>query len=134
MDSSSSKDMALGAMEYMIYHVFLPPKLPQEDDFNQQYEMILLETISDALQKFEAVTGGGIKGIIDMMGSLRNMLDESGAISEWKLENALRELSEKGMFSLLYISRRVFLISRRWSYPTSHQSPKCWRYHQQDQR
>jgi len=105
MDGSSSNRTPLDAIMYMIHHIFLPPELPQEDDFDPQHERILLNTTSDALQMFNAAAGYGLQGIIEsviaMMDNLRIVRGDLGAISEGKLESALRKLPKRGMFSLL---------------------------------
>ena len=102
MDGSLSNRTPLDAIMYMIHHTFLPPELPQEDDFDPQYESILLDTTSDALQMFKAVAEYGQQDIIEsvraMIGNLRISRDDSGAINEGKFESALRELPERGMF------------------------------------
>jgi hypothetical protein len=41
-----------GALEYLIHHVVLPPKLPQEDDSDASHEHALLDTTIRALRKF----------------------------------------------------------------------------------
>ena len=105
MDGSLSNRTPLNAITYMIHHIFLPPELPQEDDFDPQHERILLDTISDALQMFKTAAEYGQQDIIEsvrvMIGHLRISRDDSGAIDEGKFESALRELPKRGMFSPL---------------------------------
>lgn len=36
------------AFEYIVHHVFLPPRLPQSDDFNHSHERQLLCVVLDA--------------------------------------------------------------------------------------
>lgn len=107
MDNPSSNRTPFDAIMYMIHHVFLPPQLPQEDDFDPQHEKTLLDTISDALRVFKADAGYSLKGVIesisDMMGNLRIVRDDSGAISEEKLESALRKLPHGGGVIPLHI-------------------------------
>ena len=102
MDGSLSNGTPLNAIMYMIYHIFLPPELPQEDDFDPQYEKIMLDTTSDALQMFKAAAENGQHDIIEsvraMIGNLRNLRDDLGTINEGKFESALRELPKRGMF------------------------------------
>jgi hypothetical protein len=38
---------------YLIYHIFLPPKLSHKDDFDLEFETILLNTIINILLKFK---------------------------------------------------------------------------------
>ncbi|KAI9824844.1 MAG: hypothetical protein M1819_000796 [Sarea resinae] len=92
---------------YLIHHVFLLPKTPQKDDFDPNHEKILLKTTRDALQQFEATTSLDRQGVIASAGALidnlRSVQDDSGSISEQMLEDALRELPEKGGVIPLHI-------------------------------
>ena len=105
MDSATSNRTPLAAIIYMIHHIFLPPKLPQEDDFDPQHEKILLNTVGDTLRTFKAAAGYGQRDIIEsvsaMMENLKIVRDESGAINEKKLGSTLRKLSQTGMISAL---------------------------------
>ncbi|KAM3066453.1 hypothetical protein ACMFMG_012039 [Clarireedia jacksonii] len=107
MNNSSSPRLPLDAVMYMLYHVFLPIHLPQEDDFNPQHETFLLNTIDDALQKFKAATEESlrhiIEGVIFMVENLRHVREDSGAISEQMLKNALGELANIGGVIPLHI-------------------------------
>jgi hypothetical protein len=102
MDGSPSTRMSLDAIMYIIHHIFLPSKLPQEDDFNPQHESILLDTTSHALQMFKAAVGYGQQGIIESViatiNNLRIVRDDSGFINEGELQSALRKLPKNGMF------------------------------------
>ena len=107
MDGTSGNRTPLAAIIYMIHHVFLIPKLPQEDDFDPQHERVLLETTIDALRNFKAAAGYGQQGVIDsvcaMMENLRFVQDYSGAISQSKLESALQAPSNRSMSSLSWL-------------------------------
>ncbi|CAG8972326.1 hypothetical protein HYALB_00001729 [Hymenoscyphus albidus] len=97
----------LHAITYMIHHTFLPPNVPQEDDFDPRNEETLLCTLSDALQQFKAAAGSSEQGVLEsistMISNLRSVREDSGAISEANLERALQKLSEKGGVMPLYI-------------------------------
>jgi hypothetical protein len=86
---------------YLIYHIFLPPKLLYEDDFDSKYETILLDTTIDVLLKFkDCVTydqNNIINLVITIVTNLRTVRDSDtmGAVSEGKLGNALRDLCKK---------------------------------------
>ncbi|CZT11794.1 uncharacterized protein RCO7_11377 [Rhynchosporium graminicola] len=41
-------------LEYIITHVFLPPKLPQKDDSNPDRDLALTEILKAALDSFQA--------------------------------------------------------------------------------
>ena len=100
MNGTSSNRMPFRAIMYLIHHIFLPPKLPHEDDFDSDYETILLDTTIDNLLKFKDCVTYDQRGIIDsviaVVTTLRNIRDPFGAVSEGKLGNALRDLCKKG--------------------------------------
>src|SRR5271163_4884823 len=99
MKGTSSNGVSFGAIMYLIHHIFLPPKLPQEDDFDSEYEMILLDTTIDVLLKFkDCVTydqNGVIDSVVAMVTNLRAVRD-SDAVGAGNLGNVLRELCKKG--------------------------------------
>jgi hypothetical protein len=81
----------------MIRHVFLPPQLPQEDDSDPLFEDALLNTVFDALQAFGRLINEDIIDLIgSMIGNLRTVRDELGAIDEEKLKNVLQDLPKGG--------------------------------------
>ena len=93
---------------YLIHHIFLPPKLPHEDDFDAKYEAIMLETTIDGLSKFKANLmydqTGTIDSVIAMVNNLKTMHDSFGpgaAVSEEKLGKALREISARNCQAFL---------------------------------
>jgi len=96
MDGTSSNRLPFGAIVYLIH----PPKLPHEDDFDPDYETILLDTIINSLLKFkDCVTydqSGIIDSVIAMVATLRDSIGTTGTVSEGKLGNALRDLCKKG--------------------------------------
>jgi hypothetical protein len=100
MNGTSSNRLPSRAIMYLIRHIFLPPKLPHEDDFDSEYETILLDTTVDALLKFkDCVTyeqNGIIDSVIAMITNLRTVHDSFSTVSEQKLGNALRDLCKKG--------------------------------------
>ena len=95
--------LPLEVILYLIHHIFLPPKLPQKDDFNPEYERILLDIIIDNLLKFKDCAtydqNGVINSIINMVSTMRTVRDSFdvlGVVNEGKLKNALRDLCVKG--------------------------------------
>ena len=103
MNGIASNKLPSGPITYLIRHLFLPPKLPHEDDFNSEYETIMLDTTVDGLLKFKSCAPSDQSGIIDsviaMITSLRTVCDSfgtEGAVSEEKLGNALMDLCKKG--------------------------------------
>lgn len=91
--SSGSAD----AINYLIHHVVLPPKLPQKRDYNASHERHLLETTICALQDLRThVNDGHVKTIasaIAMIENLRDSRDGHGDIREDQLHNLLIKLT-----------------------------------------
>ena len=90
------------ALWFMIRHIFLPPKLPGEDDSNPDHEKALLDITIAALREFKKWTtedhAGAINSVIQMVTSLSAVLDPEGHVNEGKLAHALRELLVKGRY------------------------------------
>lgn len=40
-------------MLYLFHHLFLPPKLPQEDDYGVDCDILLIDVVVDALRSFK---------------------------------------------------------------------------------
>ena len=103
MNGTSSNRLPFGAIMYLVHHIFLPPKLPHEDDFDLEFETILLDTTIDILLKSKGYITYDqsvlIDSVIATIANLRTVCDSFGtvgAISEGKLGNALRGLCKKG--------------------------------------
>jgi hypothetical protein len=89
-----------GARQYLFHHVFLPPKLPQEDDYHAEHECTLLDTVICALQGFKAYLPGQqdqiITSVITMLSHLREILGSCGDVTEKALKRALERLDSQG--------------------------------------
>lgn len=85
---------------YLSHHVFLPPKLPQENDSNAQYEDILLEKVVDALHGFSnhvpSQCSGVISTVITTVTRLRAVRGASGDLCAERMSQALKELETQG--------------------------------------
>ncbi|EER36939.1 conserved hypothetical protein [Histoplasma capsulatum H143] len=103
-------ELSHGAIMYLIHHIFLPPELPQEDDFNSHYENLLLDTIFQALLDFKHCVTRDQHGIVDLvivmisnLKTVRECSSSDGSLSEEKLENALKNLCNNGGMVPLHI-------------------------------
>ncbi|KAE8440778.1 hypothetical protein EG329_006578 [Mollisiaceae sp. DMI_Dod_QoI] len=99
MDVPANNNLPSGAIMYLIHHVFLPPKLPQEDDFDTKYEAILVDITIDSLSKFKIHLENDQKLIIDSVISMITNLKtvhHSGTVGENELRNALKDLFKRG--------------------------------------
>ena len=85
---------------YLIHHVFLPPKLPQKDDFTDDKQPLLTGTIANAFEEFRRYpptdTGDSIGRLASAVGHLKLIHDGTSAIDETKLRTALLGLPQNG--------------------------------------
>lgn len=93
--------MSASAYEYMYNHVVLPPKLPQEDDFDADHEKELLRCVLDSLARFHAVVGDGdtlqvLFSVSHMLKSTMAVLDSLGEINSEALVAVLQKISSAG--------------------------------------
>ncbi|PKS12561.1 hypothetical protein jhhlp_000769 [Lomentospora prolificans] len=93
---------------YLVNHVFLPPKLPHEDDTNDAFDRFLVDEVSAALDRFNDTqdstqTFGAIDNVIEAISNLSTVHDfdiNDGdiTVSNAALERALRLLVENGTY------------------------------------
>lgn len=96
----NSEQSFLGALEYLINHVFLPPNVPQQDDYDSDHEHILLKIVSNALLGFKSHVADEwhnvIDSIIGMVENLQKVLGSDGLINKAQLLDTLKKLSVEG--------------------------------------
>ncbi|CAL3967669.1 unnamed protein product [Diplocarpon coronariae] len=97
---SKRKKYSEEALEYMIHHVFLPPKLPGGDDYKSHKDTALLDTTIESLVRFKGHVNKkeliAVESVLDMLMNLASARDSDGFISEEKLLTALREMGRNG--------------------------------------
>ncbi|KAE8371457.1 hypothetical protein BDV26DRAFT_298782 [Aspergillus bertholletiae] len=91
---------------YLFHHVFLPPKLPEGDDYTAQRDTFLLDRVIHALTEFKCDAPYDCSGILftvtTMLTRLRATCGEHGVVDEVKLRNALAQLGTEGGFLPIY--------------------------------
>ncbi|KAL5332674.1 hypothetical protein BJX70DRAFT_404369 [Aspergillus crustosus] len=98
--------LSLDASLYLLHHVFLPPKLPQRNDYNSSHELTLLNTVIHALHGFKAYVPKQqeiLYTVIMMLSRLRATCGPNGIVDERKLYTALEELGADGGALPIYI-------------------------------
>ncbi|KAL4796122.1 hypothetical protein BDV19DRAFT_388541 [Aspergillus venezuelensis] len=92
--------MSPAALVYLYHHVFLPPKLPQENDYDPDLDQALLDTVINALRGFAAHLTGFehevIKCVTAMVTRLKDVHGLQGDVDEVKLKKALETLEKAG--------------------------------------
>ncbi|KAK2765376.1 hypothetical protein FQN54_008222 [Arachnomyces sp. PD_36] len=88
---------------YILNHVFLPPKLPQEDDENLEGSKALLEELLTALVEFRRFSAAQELTLWSACAKMVRNIDElrngSGGLSTERLGEALNRMTCGGMFS-----------------------------------
>ncbi|KAI9370544.1 hypothetical protein BJX61DRAFT_544525 [Aspergillus egyptiacus] len=84
-----------GSSSYLFHHIFLPPELPQEDDYKAEYDLKLLDAVIYALHEFKANVpknqGEILSTVITMVSRLRQTCGYQGDVDEAKLRKSLDE-------------------------------------------
>ena len=100
MAEYSNLQISCEGLQFIINHVFLPPKLPQEDDSDDQHERSLLNLVCQTLSTFQAKVGPEHRGIVqdvqESMAQLARLLDSNQALDQGLLQTAIHELVTKG--------------------------------------
>jgi hypothetical protein len=68
---ANSKSVSFEAIIYLIHHIFLPPQLPQKDDYNLKHEKVLLDLTCKALSSFKACMTSDHSAVIDPVRIIR---------------------------------------------------------------
>ncbi|KAF2835465.1 hypothetical protein M501DRAFT_998922 [Patellaria atrata CBS 101060] len=104
MDENFTEKLSTEAIMYLTHHIFLPPRLPQEDDSDLEYESIMLNVTLDALRKFKTHVVDENDGAIDLViAMISSLMTIRASVGERELESALRELCKKGTVYVFFI-------------------------------
>ncbi|KAL3412906.1 hypothetical protein V8F44DRAFT_645694 [Aspergillus fumigatus] len=107
MPSMSSQKMRSETSLYLVHHIFLPPKLPQEDDYKPEYELMLLEKCVEALQQFKVYVSDSeadsIAAAVTMVTRLAHICGPNGDVDEKEFRNALTQLYTEGGILPVYV-------------------------------
>jgi len=93
-------------MEYLFHHIFLPPRVPDGDQFtnhgvlSQAHDTQLLGTVLDSLRIFKNSVNGlhaqSVESVIFMVQGLLNTRDAAGHLNRLALGDALAGLVKPG--------------------------------------
>ncbi|OHF02115.1 hypothetical protein CORC01_02694 [Colletotrichum orchidophilum] len=96
---------------YIIHHVFLPPQLPQADDFSPENESALLRFVRDSVVDFrnyvpssQADSVGIAIGLMEAMIRIHQPLGDTVAVEQDELFQSLQHLARDGDIIPLNIS------------------------------
>lgn len=87
-------------LEYIVHHVFLPPRVPQADDSNVGEEQKLVEEWLGALQEFQKLVAEEerlhFQSCIEMISKMLKMRENNGDLSAKTLDTSLGNLMDGG--------------------------------------
>lgn len=85
---------------YLFHHVFLPPKLPQAEDYNAGHEHLLLDSVIEAIRSFSKyvsnVDTNIVRQVTEMIARLIKAHDPHGDVDEKQLMKTLITLPIEG--------------------------------------
>jgi hypothetical protein len=93
---------SIDELQYIVHHVFLPPKLPQNSDDLQPvvYEELFMSLLSNALQRFRVHVDPNVKYAIDVCYNavlrIRDVKDIHGFNNGGKLRYAFSDVGKMG--------------------------------------
>ncbi|KAJ5735009.1 uncharacterized protein N7483_000134 [Penicillium malachiteum] len=115
-------EISRGFFEYIFHHVFLPPKLPDGDDYNSIFEALLLKRLVDSLRSFvdekmklqNHNTQSAFEFLIVTMKRLIKILGAGGEVSENKLTVMMATLqAEGGILPILVREQNAGILMSR---------------------
>lgn len=89
-------------LKYIITHVFLPPKLPQEDDSDYEKDSTVIRECSSALKSFQAVLEqchGRWTHAIMMLSRMLELRSPSGYMLPEAVDTSLERMAMGGMLT-----------------------------------
>jgi hypothetical protein len=106
MAPSDGLPMTARAAAYLVHHVVLPPKLPQQNDYDASHEHCLIDVVICALQDLrDDMEGQDLKDLvtsaITAIMNLDDSRDKNGDVSELQLQTSLRKLAHSTTDSIL---------------------------------
>ncbi|OGM45290.1 hypothetical protein ABOM_006397 [Aspergillus bombycis] len=103
----ANRKLPIGVLEYLINHVFLPPRVPQQDDNDPSHERALVKVVIDALREFKCYVTTEWHSttdlVIAMVQNLQSLLETNGFMSQEQLLASLKRLCTDGGVLLLHI-------------------------------
>ncbi|KAI4225246.1 MAG: hypothetical protein L6R40_008378, partial [Gallowayella cf. fulva] len=106
-------------LDYIINHVFFPPKLPQKDDSDDTKSAALIGQVLAALRSFQAYIPEQelpeCIACIKMVGRMLELRDQVGGLMAEKLQETLRKMISGDILAMHIRSQNAGLIVRKSS-------------------
>lgn len=90
----------LAELVYLVNHVFLPPKLPQQNDFDASLDANLVHVVIDSLSQFEQILSlkphSDVGVVQAAISNLQQVRGRTGALDEVQLSAVFAQLQVNG--------------------------------------
>ncbi|KAM0336155.1 hypothetical protein ACHAPQ_004430 [Fusarium lateritium] len=104
MESVNNNDQ----IGYLFHHLFLPPKLPGDDDMSVSNTVLLIDFVLQSLQRFTTELGqedaARIESTIYMLQTMRDTANKEGFLEHTDVQKVLKTLSSKNPVALLHVA------------------------------
>ncbi|EFR01627.1 hypothetical protein MGYG_04630 [Nannizzia gypsea CBS 118893] len=104
-------------LEYIVNHVFFPPKLPQSNDDSIEHSDMFLEMLLRALEKFRDFSPvqehPTWRACAEMVGDMSSLRSDTGGLLADNLGETLIKMRDKGLLALHIRGQNAGLIVRR---------------------
>lgn len=86
-------------LDYFYHHIFLPPKLPQQDDQDEEACRQISQQLLEALGSYanHAESPEAILSCVSLMKNVIQSRDQSGHLDPEKIEKILQKMDVNGM-------------------------------------
>ncbi|KAK2793814.1 hypothetical protein FQN51_001032 [Onygenales sp. PD_10] len=109
--------MANPHLSYVIDHVFLPPKLPQKDDYTFENSKGLIKTCLRALKKFQSFLAPEVHPkwttLVAMLQGMLDMRDIAGKLLSGNISDKLEKMAVGDVISIHITAQNAGLVIRR---------------------
>ena|ERR1700722_18989603 len=115
-------------LQYIIEHIFLPPRLPDSHDKNSdQKQHTLARVIFRIAKQFRANDEERWTRILQLLENVQNTYD-SLALSETQVVECINRMQDGGNLTMLFLPLLLITIHHRCPGPP-HSRAKRWHYH-----
>lgn len=102
----TANELSIDEIQYIFRHMFLPPKLPESDDYDDHLDQAILQVTLDSLIKFKQYVSVDpdrtmVDAVCDLLEQMNQILTTNGYLNSVNLKNSLRNLSKTGWCDLL---------------------------------
>ncbi|KAK2742649.1 hypothetical protein FQN55_007768 [Onygenales sp. PD_40] len=109
--------MANPHLSYVIDHLFLPPKLPQKDDYTFENSKALIKACLRASKKFQSFLAPEVHPkwttLVEMLQGMLDMRDSAGKLLSGNINHKLEKMAVGDVISIHITAQNAGLIIRR---------------------